>query len=333
MYCSKALLSIFGLTLVYIVSVNASAAGEEPGPFEDRTEINLFIDEMVAEHKFDKKELTALFDKARLHQSIIDAISRPAESKPWYEYRPIFVTRSRVRGGVLFWQENEAVIKQVSEKYQVKPEIIVAIVGVETRYGRHKGNYPILDSLATLAFAYPPRAKFFRSELKHYLLMAKEEGFDPLEHKGSYAGAMGMPQFISSSFRSYAVDFDNDGKRDLWENTADALGSVGNYFKRHGWTAGQPIAHKVEVNGIKYKELLTKSLKPKHTQDELMLAGVTLPGDIPKDIKGKLIELDSGDGPEYWVIWDNFYVISRYNHSALYSMAVFQLSQEILESR
>ena len=333
MYCSKAVLSAFGLILFSIFSLNALVNAQEPEPFEDKTEINLFIDEMVAEHKFDKKELIALFDKARLHQTIIDAISRPAESKAWFEYRPIFVTRSRVRGGVIFWQENEEIIKQVAEKYQVKPEIIVAIIGVETRYGRHKGTYPILDSLATLAFAYPPRAKFFRSELKHYLLMSKEEGFDPLELKGSYAGAMGMPQFISSSFRSYAVDFDGDGKRDLWDNPADALGSVGNYFKRHGWTPGLPITHKVEVNGIKYKELLTKSLKPKYSQDELMLAGVTLPGGIQKDLKGNLIELDSGDGPEYWVIWDNFYVISRYNHSALYSLAVFQLSQEILKSR
>ncbi len=333
MYCCKPLISAFGLAILVLISFNNSTFAGEPAPFEDKTEINRFIGEMVAEHKFDKAELTALFDKARLHQSIIDAISRPAEGKPWYEYRPIFVTRSRVRGGVVFWKENEDIIKQVSEKYQVKPEIIVAIIGVETRYGRHKGTYPILDSLATLAFAYPPRAKFFRSELKHYLLMSKEEGFDPLTQKGSYAGAMGMPQFISSSFRRYAVDFDNDGKRDLWDNPADALGSVGNYFKRHGWTAGQPVAHKVEVSGIKYKDILTKSLKPKYSQDELMLAGVTLPGELPTDIKGNLIELDSGDGPEYWVIWDNFYVISRYNHSALYSLAVYQLSLEILESR
>ena len=332
MYCCKPLISAF-ILLFALPSFSFTAFAAEPASFEDKTEINKFIDEMVAEHKFDKAELSALFDKARLHQSIIDAISRPAEGKPWYEYRPIFVTRSRVRGGVVFWQENEEIIKQVAEKYQVKPEIIVAIIGVETRYGRHKGTYPILDSLATLAFAYPPRAKFFRSELKHYLLMAKEEGFDPLIQKGSYAGAMGMPQFISSSFRHYAVDFDGDGKRDLWDNPADALGSVGNYFKRHGWVAGKPVAHKVEVSGIKYKEILTKSLKPKYSQDELMLAGVTLPGDIPINAKGNLIELDSGDGPEYWVIWNNFYVISRYNHSVLYSLAVFQLSQEILASR
>jgi membrane-bound lytic murein transglycosylase B len=319
-------------SILFFALHNLSVAAE-PRPFEDKTSIKTFIEEMVAEYKYDHGFLTNLFDQARLHQSIIDAISRPAESKPWYQYRKIFVTRERVRGGVLFWNEHADTIKQVAEKYQIPPEIIVAIVGVETRYGKHKGRYPVLDSLSTLAFAYPPRAKFFRSELKHYLLMTREEKLDPLKQKGSYAGAMGMPQFISSSFRSYAVDFDNDGQRDLWSNVADALGSVGNYFKRHGWKPGQPIAHKVNVHGIKYKELLSKSLKPQYTQDELMLAGVTLPNNIPRDIKGNLIELDSGDGPEHWVIWQNFYVISRYNHSALYSMAVYQLSQNILESR
>jgi membrane-bound lytic murein transglycosylase B len=326
----KKYLLIFSALFSFLAN---SAVADDSRPFEDKSSIKSFIDEMVSKYKYDKDFLDNLFDKARLHQSIIDAISRPAESKPWYEYRKIFVTRERVRGGVLFWNEHEEVIKQVADKYQVRPEVIVAIVGVETRYGKHKGNYPVLDSLSTLAFAYPPRAAFFRSELKHFLLMTREEKLDPLTTKGSYAGAMGMPQFISSSFRNYAVDFDKDGQRDLWTNVADALASVGNYFKLHGWAAGQPIAHKVDVNGIKYKELISGSLKPKYSQDELMLAGVTLPNNIPRDIKGNLIELDSGDGPEYWVVWQNFYVISRYNHSALYSMAVYQLSQEILKSR
>ena len=337
MYRKKLLISLLVLAGIQFAPAShassAKAKTKEPVPFEDKTEINNFIDEMVKEHNFDKDKLSELFAKARLHQKIIDTISRPAESKPWHEYRPLFVNRARIRGGVLFWKENEAIIKLVAEKYQIKPEIIVAIVGVETRYGKHKGSYPLLDSLSTLAFAYPPRAEFFRKELKQFLLMVQEEQIDPLAQKGSYAGAMGMPQFIASSFRRFAVDFDGDGKRDLWSNPADALGSVGNYFKNHGWTTGMPIAHKVEVSGLKYKELISKSLKPQYSQDELMLAGVTLPGDIPTDIKGNLYEFDTGDGPEYWVIWDNFYVISRYNHSALYSMAVYQLSQEILKSR
>jgi membrane-bound lytic murein transglycosylase B len=302
-------------------------------PFDNEQPIQQFIDEMVAEHKFDHGELTQLFKNSRKYQSIIDAISRPAEAKPWYEYREIFVNRERVRGGVLFWNENAEVIEQVAQTYKIPPQIMVAIVGVETRYGKHKGRYPVLDSLSTLAFAYPPRAKFFRSELKHYLLMTREEKFDPLEHKGSYAGAMGIPQFISSSFRHYAVDFDKDGKRDLWESVADAIGSVGNYFKQHGWKEGQPIAHKVSVSGLKYRSLLDKSLKPKYTPEQLRLAGVALPNGLPADLKGTLIELDTGDGPEYWAVWHNFYVISRYNHSALYSMAVFQLSNQIVDTR
>ena len=306
---------------------------EEPRPFDDKNVFSEFIAEMVKEYKFDASTLSEWFNEARLHQNIIDAISRPAESKPWYDYRPIFVNRERVRGGVLFWNEHAKIIDQVVAEYQVPPEILVAIVGVETRYGQHKGNYPVLDSLATLAFAYPPRAKFFRSELKQYLLMAREENFDPLALKGSYAGAMGMPQFISSSFRRYAVDFDKNGQRDLWESVADALGSVGNYFRRHGWKPGEPVAHEVEVSGLKYQEMIDDSLKPRYTPEEFRLAGVALPSDLPADLKGALVQFDNGDGVEYWVVWNNFYVISRYNHSALYSMAVYQLSQEIAESR
>lgn len=309
------------------------ALAEEPRPFEEKDQIEAFITEMVSEHKFDKVELGSLFTEARLHQNIIDAISRPAESKPWYDYRPIFVNRERVRGGVMFWEEHAKIVDDVVATYQVAPEVLIAIVGVETRYGKHKGNYPIIDSLSTLAFAYPPRAKFFRSELKHYLLMTREEKFDPLSLKGSYAGAMGMPQFISSSFRSYAVDFDKDGKRDLWDNVADVLGSIGNYFKRHGWKTGEPVAHKVEVSGLKYQSMIDESMKPRYTVEELRLAGVALPNNLPPDLKGCLIELENGDGVEHWAVWNNFYVISRYNHSALYSMAVHQLSIEIAESR
>jgi len=310
-----------------------SFADDDTRPFEQKEDIEAFITEMVKEHQFDKNTLTTLFGEARLHQNIIDAISRPAESKPWYDYRPIFVNRERVRGGVMFWEENEDVINKVAKAYQVAPEVLIAIIGVETRYGKHIGTYPVLDSLSTLAFAYPPRAKFFRGELKQFLLMARDEKFDPLSLKGSYAGAMGMPQFIASSFRRYAVDFDQDGKRDLWESVADVLGSIGNYFNRHGWKIGEPVADRVEVSGLKYKSMIDNSLKQKYSIDELRLAGVVLPDDLPPDLKGSLIELENGDGVEYWAAWHNFYVISRYNHSALYSMAVHQLSKEIAESR
>lgn len=325
--------SFLHITSVLSLMLASHACAADPRSFEDQTLISDFISEMVKEHQFDQTALTNLFKEAQLQQNILDAIARPAEGKPWYDYRPIFVNRERVRGGVLFWNEHAKILDDVAAEYQVPPEILVAIVGVETRYGKHKGNYPVIDALSTLAFAYPPRAKFFRSELKHYLLMAREEKFDPLSLKGSYAGAMGMPQFIPSSFRSYAVDFDKSGQRDLWDSVPDVLGSIGNYFKRHGWKAGEPVAHKVEVTGLKYQALIDKSLKPRYSVEELRLAGVILPNDLPADLKGRLVQFDNGDGVEHWVVWNNFYVISRYNHSALYSMAVYQLSKEIAESR
>ncbi len=301
--------------------------------FSNNEQLQTFIQEMNQKHNFEADRLRRMFDSTRLHQSILDAISRPAESKPWHEYRPIFVTRDRTSGGVRFWREHRDALQRAEEKFGVPPQIITAIIGVETRYGRHAGRYPVLDALATLAFAYPPRSSFFRKELEQYLLMTREEELDPLQQKGSYAGAMGMPQFISSSFRRYAIDFDGDGKRDLWGNPDDVIGSVANYFHKHRWKPGQPVAHKVRVHGKKYRQLLDNNLRASHTQQELLDNGVILPRDIPRDIKGNLLELDTGNGPEYWVTWHNFYVISRYNHSALYSMAVYQLSELIAASR
>lgn len=299
----------------------------------DSQAVRLFINEMMQQHKFNEKELQQVFQQARIQQSILDAISRPAESKPWHEYRPIFVTTERSRGGVDFWQENAVILKKARDVYGVPEEIIVAIIGVETRYGRHKGNYKVIDALSTLAFAYPPRSTFFRKELKEYLLMTREEGLIPGNQLGSYAGAMGMPQFIPSSFRHYAVDFDNDGKRNLWTNTADAIGSVGNYFKQHHWREGEPVVSAVKVHGTRYKKLIDGNLKPRYSQRELMTNGVVLPKGLPGNLKGALIELEGANGPEYWVGWQNFYVISRYNHSELYSMAVYQLSQDIKSRR
>lgn len=315
------------ISVLFVVVLNAQAS-TRPLDISNK-EIQNFIKQMHKQHQFDRDNLSDLFKRARHHESIIEAISRPAEAKPWFEYRPIFLTRDRLQGGVRFWEKNDATLSRAKSTYGVPEEIITAIIGVETRYGRHKGRFPVLDALATLAFAYPPRSKFFTSELEHYLLMTREENIDPLEQLGSYAGAMGMPQFISSSFRRYAVDFDGDGKRDLWNNTDDAIGSVANYFKMHQWKPGQPIASKVRVHGKRYKKLLENGLKPNFTMQELMDNGVILPDGLPGDLKGTLIEFETRNGPEYWVGWHNFYVISRYNHSALYSMAVFQLSEQI----
>lgn len=297
--------------------------------YSDKKAVKTFIKEMVKKHKFNKQYLEKLFSQAKLYDSILEAIARPAESKPWYQYRPIFVTDKRAKGGIAFWKKNADALARAEKQYGIPQEIIVAIIGVETRYGKHAGSYPVFDSLATLAFAYPPRATFFKSELEQFLLMTREENFDARELVGSYAGAMGMPQFISSSFRRYAVDFDGDGKRDLWTNPTDAIGSVANYFKKHRWVTGQPVTHKVDVHGTRHGKLITKSLKPSHTQLELLVNGVILPSKLDKSLKGKLLKLKNEKNSEYWVAWNNFYVITRYNHSALYSMAVYQLSQKI----
>ena len=292
-----------------------------------------FIDEMTQQHGFDKKALKQMMDQAEFRQSIIDAMNRPAEAKPWSDYRPIFVTESRARQGIEFWQANEKLLNSAAEKYGVPVEIIVAIIGVETRYGRHTGTYPILDSLTTLAFGYPKRSKFFRKELEHYLLLTREEKIAPLEKKGSYAGAMGKPQFISSSYRSYAIDFDNDGRRDLWESNADIIGSVANYFKRHNWQRGGPITMLAKGAGKQHQDLVDLGMKPKTTIGKLTQRGITTDWTLPTDALSSLIHLEGKQGDEYWLGLHNFYVITRYNHSNLYAMAVFQLSQKILQLR
>ncbi len=293
-----------------------------------------FAGEMASKHGFDQRELTALLKQTEFRDDIIRAITRPAEAKPWYQYRPIFLKPDRIAGGVKFWQENETLLQRIATEYGVPPELIIAIIGVETRYGTHTGRYRILDSLSTLAFGYPKRAKFFRSELEQFLLLTREEQVDPARAMGSYAGAMGMPQFISSSYRSYAVDYDGDGQRDLWHNKADVIASVANYFKRHGWRQGEPITLEVE-GGSKLEKYVEAGMKPSIKVADLLATGLKPKGATKPDPKAltSLIELDAGGHNEYWLGLHNFYVITRYNHSNLYAMAAYQLSQEILAAK
>jgi membrane-bound lytic murein transglycosylase B len=247
----------------------------------------------------------------------------------WGQYRKIFITDKRIKGGMKFWKENQVILEQAEKTYGVPAQIIIAIVGVETFYGQITGKYSVLDSLYTLGFHYPPRAKFFRSELEEFLQLAREEGVSPAEPLGSYAGAMGRPQFISSSFRAYAVDFDKDGKRDIWENNADVIGSVANYFKRHGWKAGEPVAQLVTGAKKGFDEEIKAGYKPSLDVNALIDKGIILGSSLDKDAKVALLEMESDDGNEYWVASPNFYAITRYNHSPLYAMAVFQLSEAI----
>ena len=294
------------------------------------TDEQAFIDKMVQEHQFDAAEISSLLSQAKKQQSIIDAMSRPAEKRlNWGQYRKIFITEKRIKGGMKFWKENQVILEQAEKTYGVPAQIITAIVGVETFYGRITGKYSVLDSLYTLGFHYPPRAKFFRNELEEFLQLAREEGVSPAEPLGSYAGAMGRPQFISSSFRAYAVDFDKDGKRDIWENNADVIGSVANYFKRHGWKAGEPVAQLVTGAKKGFDEEIKAGYKPSLDVNALIDKGIILGSSLDKDAKVALLEMESDDGNEYWVASPNFYAITRYNHSPLYAMAVFQLSQAI----
>lgn len=304
------------------------------GDYLAREDVQGFIREMVTEHAFEAGTLDRLFAQVQRQDRVLEVIQRPAEAKPWYEYRPIFLTDARIAGGVTFWAEHEAILDRAEARFGVAPEYVVAIIGVETYYGSRTGSFPVLDTLTTLGFDYPPRSDFFRRELEQYLLLTREESLDPLKLKGSYAGAMGKGQFISSSYRAYAVDFDDDGRRDLWESADDAIGSVANYFSRHGWEADRPVVLPARLSGEAPAALLKAGLKPSLSREALDGAGVTpAQGEIPSEGPYALIELEAKDGPEYWIGFNNFYVITRYNRSPLYAMAVHQLAQLIREAR
>ena len=324
---------IISISLMFVLSVPVVMAKSSTINFAKNEDVNTFIKEISKKHGFNQDKLKKLFAKVQFKQQIIDAITRPAESKPWYEYRPIFLTKTRISEGVEFWNKNRKELERAQKEFGVPPEIIVAIIGVETRYGRHKGVHRVMDSLSTLAFGYPERSKFFRSELEQYLLLAREEKLDPLSIKGSYAGAMGKAQFISSSYRNFAVDFDGDGKRDLWNNTSDAIGSVANYFKLHKWQPGGMITTPAIVGSNHIKVLVEKGIKPHSTVADLRKRGVTPKTKVDPDELGALIELQNVNGREYWLGLHNFYVITRYNHSPLYAMAVYQLGQAILNDK
>lgn len=299
----------------------------------NRPEVQTFIAEMVRKHGFDPQVLNTIFSQAQFQPDIIAAISRPAEAKPWHAYRKIFLVPKRIRGGVEFWNAHAPTLARAEQVYGVPAEIIVAILGVETLYGGNTGKHRVLEALSTLAFDYPRRADFFRRELEQYLLLAREEGIDPLSLQGSYAGAMGLAQFMPSSYRAYAVDFSGNGQRDLWTNPQDAIGSIANYLSVHGWTEGEVIVEPATVRGGQYQSLLSKELKPKLTVQQLRQQGVIPQTSISGEKKAILLELEGEGGPEHWLGFNNFYVITRYNHSPLYAMAVYQLGQEIRRQR
>ncbi len=283
-----------------------------------------FIDKMHDRHGFSKAMLRNWFGQARIVPEIVEAITRPKEDLPWHEYRKIFVTEERTARGVEYWKDNADSLERARRDYGVDPEVIVAIIGVETRYGKHTGRYQVLSALTTLTLEYPRRSEFFREELEQFLLLARELKVDPLTIKGSYAGAMGAAQFMPSSYRHYAVDFDKDGKRDLLGNTEDVIGSVANYLKQHGWQPGETITRDLNIED--WLHVLIRSLQPAMTVENTVKP---VPAAIVAPEAAPVISLEGEDGPIYRFGYTNLNVIMRYNTSKRYAMAVFELSRQL----
>ena len=295
-----------------------------------RTEVKDFIAHMADTSSFTKRQLRKLLKAARSQPAIVEAIDRPAEkAKPWFEYRPIFLTERRIREGAEFWAAHRLALDQASIRSGIPPEYLAAILGVETYYGRLTGSYRVLDALATLAFDYPARAPFFRDELEQFLLLTRDAGLDPLRVKGSYAGAMGAPQFMPSNYRHFAVDADADGHIDLWTNWPDICASVGNYLKEHGWIAGEPVLSEASVAPDKAADLNGRTLDLSETVGSLRAKGVGFDSPLPTNAPALLVAADETDGVHWRVGYNNFYVITRYNHSALYAMAVYELAAAV----
>jgi len=294
-----------------------------------RPEIQALITELSTEQGFDAAQLQTMFAGVKLLPEIVTRITKPAEAMPWFRYRALLIQPNRIDQGADFWAANKAALERAEKTYGVSASIIAGILGVETRFGRVTGSFRIIDSLTTLTLEFPRRSAFFRKELVQFLLLCREEGFDPLRLQGSYAGAMGKPQFMPSSYRSYAIDFDGDGKRDLLGNTEDAIGSIANYLSRYGWTENSSVALPVTLSNPGAADALTKGIKPQLSLDELRALGVSDSGRQAGTEKAALLAFETETGPEYWLGLNNFYAITRYNQSQLYAMAVYQLGDAI----
>jgi len=292
-----------------------------------RPDVQEFIAMMEQLDSFSAPQLRELLQSATTQPAILQAMDRPAEkAKLWYEYRPIFLNEKRIAEGVAFWTAHRAQLQQASLQTGVPAEYLVAIIGVETSFGRLTGHFRVIDALSTLAFDYPPRAKFFQSELEQFLLLTREEDIDPLAATGSYAGAMGAPQFMPSNYRRYAVDADHDGRIDLWTDWPDVFASIGNYFREHGWNPGDPVLSEAELAPDSAMTLDGRSLNLNETIGTLRARGIRFDTALPINARALLIAADEPDGVHWRVGYENFYAITRYNHSALYAMAVYELA-------
>lgn len=313
-------------SLCIILSLNTFGAPQE---FIARPEVQNFINKLVKKNNFKRQELVNTFKKVQLQPEIIKKIKKPYEKKPWYIYKKLFINQKRLDNGMKFWDQNKVVLNKVSNEFGVPAEIIVAIIGIETLYGKHVGNYRVIDSLTTLAFNYPKRARFFKRELENYLLLCRENNRSFFYYYGSYAGAIGKPQFMPSSYRAYAVGY-NKKTSDLLGNNNDVIKSVANYFKKHGWQTHQGIAQEAVVKNNAAKKINTSLKKASYSLKKLKKLGITPKTKaINNPKKAGVIEFQLKDGVQFWLTYPNFYVITRYNSSPLYALAVYILSQQL----
>jgi membrane-bound lytic murein transglycosylase B len=304
--------------------IAAPAFADHPGQAQ-------LVQEVAQETGKDPAILNALLNGANKQQSILNAISRPAEAKPWSEYRQIFITPARIDAGIDFYREHRDLLEKIGKQYGVAPEYIVAILGVETFYGRNTGSYKVLDALVTLGFYYPPRASFFRGELKTLLELPDNQLAGPLDTlTGSYAGAQGWGQFMPDSIRDYAVDEDGDGRIDLQNSLPDICASVANYFAKHGWVTGGIVAARAQPDGAA-KLLTVKDSTPQWPVEQLEAWGYAPVQHLDPGASTTVQKFQGENGPEYWFTFQNFYVITRYNRSPMYAMAVNQLAQAIAQ--
>jgi len=317
-------------TLLFAAFAGLSTAAPNTANFASEPAVIDFAIDLEQRHGFQADDLLAQFAQTRPNAKVLQLIQPPSSplQRSWERYRPRFLNNQRINGGVRFWQENRASLTRASALYGVPEEIIVAIIGVETEYGRNTGNFGVMEALATLAFHYPRRADFFRTELEQFLLLARENDMNPLSIKGSFAGALGIPQFMPGSQRRYAVDFDGDNKIDLAGSVNDAIGSVARFLEQHGWQAGQAVAIPARSAGEPEHSLLEAGILPSLKVADLGAKGIS--ADADPEAKVALVDLVSpGRETEYWLGFNNFYVITRYNRSSFYAMSVFQLGEEI----
>jgi membrane-bound lytic murein transglycosylase B len=310
------------LGLLFTQSAPAAVSALKP-------EVEAFIEEMAKKHGYETAQLRRTFRQVQTRPSILRAMSTPGTARPWFEYRRRIVEPVRIDNGVRFWMDNAAALERASREFGVPEELIVATIGVETLYGRNMGSFKVLDALSTLAFEYPPRAEFFRGELEEYLLLTRDAALDVQAVRGSYAGAIGIPQFLPSSYRKYAIDFDGDGRRDLVGSTADAIGSVANYYRSFGWKTGAPVIVSAESGEAELGALLAAGIRPHTKVSELRKRGLIVQEPVDDSAEATLFFVQLEAGPKLLLGLNNFYVITRYNRSINYAMAVWELATAI----